>query len=60
MFQNITLIQKDDHAELKVGKIDSLEYAKNTTFVPLAIAEFFHACKSQPIVWCDYGASARE
>lgn len=51
MFQQITLIQKDDHAQLKIGNIDTLENAKHTTYVPLTTAEFFHACKSQPIVF---------
>lgn len=51
MFKDITIIQKDLHKDLKVGQFDSLDFALNTSFVPISTVEFFHACKSQPIVF---------
>ncbi len=51
MYKQIIIIQKDQHSQLKIGHVDSIEYAKNTSFVPLSTTEFFHACKSQPIIF---------
>lgn len=55
MFKDITIIQKDQHKDLKVGQLDSLEFALTTSFVPISTTEFFAACKSQPILFSKNG-----
>ncbi len=55
MFKDITIIQKDLHKDLKVGQLDSLDFALNTSFVPISTTEFFAACKSQPILFSKNG-----
>ncbi len=55
MFNDITIIQKDQHKDLKVGQLDSLEFALNTSFVPISTSEYFGACKSQPILFMKNG-----
>lgn len=51
MFENIALIKKEDHKDLKIGQIDSVDFARNSTFIPISAVEFFKACKSQPILF---------
>lgn len=51
MFKNVTPLNKDEHAKLKLGKLNTFEFAKETSHTPLAIGEYYHACKSQPILF---------
>lgn len=51
MFKNVILLNKDEHAKLKLDKLNTFEFAKEAAHTPLALGEYFHACKSQPILF---------
>lgn len=51
MFTNVTPLNKDEHAQLKLDKPNTFEFAKETAHTLLAVGEYFHACKSQPILF---------
>lgn len=51
MFKDITIIQKDLHADHKVGQLESMAFSKKVSHVPTAVSEFFLGCKSQPILF---------
>jgi len=55
MYQKITILNKSEHSNLKFKKIASMEHAAKTANVPLTLAEFFSACKSQPILFVKTG-----
>jgi hypothetical protein len=51
MFKDIAIIQKDLHADHKVGQLESMSFSKKVSHVPTAVSEFFLGCKSQPILF---------
>ncbi|DAB38234.1 MAG: hypothetical protein A2023_04310 [Sulfuricurvum sp. GWF2_44_89] len=51
MFKNVTPLNKDEHAKLKFDKSNTFEFAKEMAHTLLAVGEYFHACKSQPILF---------
>src|SRR3989338_4865690 len=55
MFKNVTPLNKDEHVILKLDKLNTFEFANETSHTPLAIGEYFHACKSQVILFAQSG-----
>lgn len=55
MFENIVMIQKDLHKDLKFDKIDTMAFAANISHIPVNVSEFYHVCKSQPILFIQNG-----
>lgn len=55
MYQKITVLNKQEHADLKFRKISDMEHTAKTANVPLTLAEFFSACKSQPVLFVQNG-----
>lgn len=51
MYKNVELIQKELHKDLKIAPLENMSFASNVSHLAITISEFFHACKSQPIVF---------
>lgn len=49
MYQNLEIVNKDNHKNQSVREIKDFSYAKNIMNAPITIAEFFEACKNYPI-----------
>lgn len=53
MYKDVLLIQKDLHKEIKFSPLDNMEFAATVSDTPISVAEFYYACKSQPIVFVE-------
>jgi len=49
MYQNLEIVNKENHKNQSVREIKDFSYAKNIMNAPITIAEFFEACKNYPI-----------
>ena len=46
MYQNLEIVNKENHKNQSVREIKDFSYAKNIMNSPITIAEFCEACKS--------------
>jgi len=53
MYKDVVVIQKDLHKDIKFSSIDNMSFAINVSHTPISVSEFFHACKSEPIVFVE-------
>lgn len=51
MYKNITVINKDDHKNLRFKHTDTFGFASAVSHAPIVTGEFFAVCKSQPILF---------
>jgi len=51
MYKNLVVLDNEKHKELKISPLESLAFAKETTFVPLAANELTLVAASFPVVF---------
>lgn len=51
LYKNVTLLSRDVHRTLKLGPVDTVEFAARTHWMPVAGVEFAQAARVYPIVF---------